>query len=159
NMAEQISFGPLPDEVAINREPRCPVILLLDVSASMKGKPITALNDGLVTFKDEMMADSLACKRVEVAVVTFGSSVETICPFTTAEQFQPPVLSENGDTPMGAAILLAIDMLRDRKDWYKAYGLSYYRPWIFLITDGGPTDEWASAAVKVKQGEDKKSFA
>ena len=58
-------------EFAENPEPRCPCVLLLDTSSSMQGLPIDALNQGLRTFKDELMKDPLASRRVEVAVVTF----------------------------------------------------------------------------------------
>jgi hypothetical protein len=47
---------------ADNPEPRCPCLLLLDVSGSMRGQPIAELNAGLTTFKDELMADALAAK-------------------------------------------------------------------------------------------------
>ena len=59
-------------EFADNPEQRCPCLLLLDTSASMRGEPIRELNAGLVAFKDELAADDLATKRVEVAVLTFG---------------------------------------------------------------------------------------
>src|SRR5262249_44555025 len=41
---------------------------------------------------------------------------------------------------------------------YKGNGISYFRPWIFLVTDGGPTDEWRAAAAQVKLGEQGKAF-
>jgi uncharacterized protein YegL len=163
-MSEQIPFpseqpsAAFQPELALNPEPRLACVLLLDVSYSMAGAPIAQLNDGLRAYKDELVADSLALKRVEVAVVTFGGTVQSLCDFTIAEQFQPPTLTANGDTPMGAALNQAVDMLQQRKGMYKSAGLAYFRPWIFMITDGAPTDEWRSAAQRVKEGETRKEF-
>jgi len=155
-MSDQISFETA--EFANNPEPRCPCVLILDVSVSMSGQPISELNAGLTVFKDELAADSLAMKRVEVGVVTFGP-VRVESPLQPAASFYPPTLSVQGDTPMGAAIRQAIELVNDRKQEYRNNGISYYRPWIFLITDGGPTDEWKSAAAAVREGEASKKFA
>ncbi|EHC4341603.1 VWA domain-containing protein [Escherichia coli] len=155
-MSEQITFA--TSDFASNPEPRCPCILLLDVSGSMNGRPINELNAGLVTFRDELLADPLALKRVELGIVTFGP-VHVEQPFTSAANFIPPILFAQGDTPMGAAITKALDMVEERKREYRANGISYYRPWIFLITDGAPTDEWQAAANKVFRGEEDKRFA
>jgi uncharacterized protein YegL len=64
---DQIPFDH-PDLVT-NPEPRCACLLLLDTSGSMQGQPIAELNAGLVTLKDELMADSKAAQCVEIAVV------------------------------------------------------------------------------------------
>jgi uncharacterized protein YegL len=153
---EQVAFG--TDNFADNPEPRCPCLLLLDTSGSMSGAPIAELNAGLVGFKDELVSDSLAMKRVEVAVISFGP-VNIENSFHTAPNFFPPNLSANGDTPMGAAIRQGIDLVQQRKKEYRANGISFYRPWVFLITDGAPTDEWQSAAALIREGESSKSFA
>lgn len=155
-MIEQISFE--TNDFASNPEPRCPCVLLLDVSGSMGGRPLDELNAGLTVFKDELTADALAMKRVEVAVVTFGP-VKVEMPFTSAAMFYPPALQAQADTPMGAAISQALTLVRDRKQEYKANGISYYRPWVFLITDGAPTDSWQAAAAAVREGEASKQFA
>lgn len=154
---DQVPFGAV--SFADNPEPRCPCVLLLDVSASMYGAPVSELNQGLLTYKDDLAADSLAAKRVEVAVVTFGGQVQVARDFTTAETFSAPTLEATGDTPMGQAIAQAIDMLQARKTLYRENGIQFYRPWIFLITDGEPTDSWQAAAERVRQGETAKAFA
>ncbi len=165
-MSKDLDQVPLPGKKIVpfsnaifaeNPEPRCPCLLLLDTSSSMAGRPIEELNTGLVAFKDELMADSLASKRVEVGIVTFGPALP-VTHFQTADTFQPPLLTAGGDTPMGAAIELGLAMVRDRKDEYRRNGVEYYRPWVFLITDGAPTDTWTQAASQVHLAEESKTL-
>lgn len=188
-MSDQLEYaGFEASEFAENPDPRVPCVLLLDTSGSMAevvgdagqatgqtvmqdgqlcdvvsgGKSrIDLLNEGLVTLKETLAADSLASRRAEIAIVTFGGTVTTIQDFVTAENFHPPHLHASGSTPMGQAILTGLEMIAKRKATYRSAGVSYYRPWIFLITDGGPDsgDPWKSAAAQVKQGEASKSFA
>lgn len=139
-----------------NQEPRCPCVLLLDVSASMRGKSIRELNDGVTILTNELRKDSVAPLRVEIAIITFGSEVEMIREFTTINKFNPPTLSAHGLTSMGRAINLALDKLEERKEVYRQNFISHYRPWVFLITDGEPNDEWQTAAQRIREFEAKK---
>ena len=147
-------------EFVENPEPRCPVVLLLDTSSSMSGERINQLNAGIATFKQEVERDTTASLRVEVAIVTFNSDVQTVQDFVTIDQFSPPKLVAEGLTAMGQGIELALDKVKNRKSIYKENGIQYYQPWVFLITDGGPTDEWKDAAQRVRQAvaEKKLSF-
>lgn len=145
-------------EFALNPEPRCPCVLVLDTSGSMSGAAISALNEGVQQFASEIQKDPLAAQRVEVAIITFGP-VRKALDFTTAMSFVPPPLVAEGVTPMGEAILRALDTISARKLSYKSSGISYYRPWIFLITDGAPTDSVEAAGQRIREAEANKSVA
>lgn len=128
-------------EFAENPEARCACVLLLDTSGSMQGTAIDALNQGLWAFKEDLMKNSLASRRVEVAVVTFDSDVKVVHEFVTADSFEPPTLTAQGLTHLGAGIHQALDMIQARKVLYRTHGVAYYRPWIFMVTDGEPQGE------------------
>jgi uncharacterized protein YegL len=152
---DQQPFGDVT--FAENPEPRCPCVLLLDTSTSMSGAKIAELNAGLQVFAEELRSDAMAAKRVEVAIVSFGP-IQTVQHFITADAFQAPTLVTAGDTPMGGAIRHAVDLVTERKASYKANGIGFYRPWLFLITDGAPTDDVTAATAIIKEGEASKSL-
>jgi uncharacterized protein YegL len=129
----------------------------------MQGEAINALNEGLQTFKHQLNQDNLAKKRVEVAIVTFNTEVAVVQDFVTADEFEPPTLAAEGLTQMGAAILQGLEMIEARKAQYRANGVAYYRPWVFLITDGEPQGEPDSllekAAQQIKNDEENQRVA
>lgn len=155
-------FGIEPTDMPENSDPRCPTVLILDVSSSMGGRPIQELQAGVTQYIDELAADPLAKRRVEVAIVTFGGVVQVAHGFSAADKFATPTLSASGDTPMGQAIIRGLDLLKERKAELARLGIPQYRAWIFLITDGGPTDErlpaWKDAVQRLHEGEQRRSF-
>lgn len=138
-------------EFAENPDPRCPCILLLDVSSSMQGDSIGALNEGLKAFQREVSGDLIAARRVEIAIITFGSSAQTVQGFVTVDQFTAPQLTAGGQTHLGAGIETALNLLEQRKATYRNSGVAYYRPWVFLITDGAPLGEPESVVDAARQ--------
>lgn len=161
-----MSEGRLEDlvEIANPQHPHCPTVLVLDTSGSMAGDKIRQLNDAIRFFQEDVASDDLARKRVEVALVSFGGEVRLEQGFTSAEEMKAPTLRADGGTPMGAAILKAVDLVRERKAEYRAVGTDYFRPWVFLITDGQPTDmnagddTWRRVVEAVHDGEGRGEF-
>jgi uncharacterized protein YegL len=150
-------------EFAENSEARCPCILLLDTSGSMSGEPIAALNRGLKTFKEDLLKDNLAKRRVEVAIVTFNSEVNVVQDFVTIDRFEPPTLEAQYQTHTGSGVNKALDLLQGRKAQYRNNGITYYRPWVFMVTDGEPYGEADAvvnqAAKRIKEEEANKRVA
>lgn len=151
-------------DIPYPQHPHCATVLVLDTSASMSGNKIAELNEGLRILTDELKEDDLAVKRIDLAVITFGKGVEIVRPFTGISAFDPPELTAGGYTPMGEAILEAVRLVEERKAEYRTIGTDYYRPWIFLITDGQPTDmrkgdeTWEKVIAAVHGGEKDHKF-
>ena len=49
---------------------------------------------------------------------------------------------------MNEAINTALDALEARRQEYKENGIIYYRPWLFVLTDGHPTDTHLEAGTR-----------
>lgn len=126
----------------------------------MNGEPIVRLNEALGCLAADLSGDSLAMKRVEVAVVNFPP-VQTLHDFSTPDRFVPPKLSTSGGTPLGAAVRHALALIEQRKEYYRAVHIDWYRPWIFLITDGEPDwdDDWRGAAAAARDAEAKNKLS
>ena len=126
--------------VANQGERHIPAVLLVDISGSMAGASIDELNQGLIEFGQALQEDSLALGRAEVSVISFNSEVKTEVGFRPATDYQAPRLAANGLTSLNEAIIEALNAIEERKAQYKEQGVSYYRPWLFVLTDGAPTD-------------------
>ena len=159
-MAEQIphlSFPvPAPRADDLNATQRTPLVLLLDTSESMAGLAIKELNEGLRQLRQDLQADPQARRGVEIAVVTFGGEVTVVNDFFPAANFEVTELKAGGNTPLGGAISKGLELLQARKRQLKDSATSYTRPWMFLITDGSPTDDWRGAAAKLREEEERK---
>ena len=142
-----------------NPAPRCPVMLLLDTSGSMSGTPIEELRDGLKQFLRETSDDETASMSVELEIITFGGGVGIAAPFAPVNVINDnrPTLDANGNTPLGEALTLASNELRERRRLYKNKGISSYKPWVILMTDGEPNDDWEEPARAMRSlGEQRK---
>lgn len=152
-----ITQTPFAEEprVAAPNEPHLACVLLLDTSGSMAGDAIDSLNEGINNFIKKTAADEIAQKRVDVAIVAFDDEPRIELDFTPICQMEPVRLTAGGCTAMGAAINKAIDMVKERNRFYVTLGTQCYQPWIFMITDGHPTDDITEAAERIRTEESK----
>ena len=154
-MLNQETFG--PPKIAAPNEPHLACVLLLDTSSSMSGPPINSLNQALQDFKDKVSMDEMAQKRVDIAIIEFNSSVRMVQNFTPISEMLPITLQATGSTAMGEGINLAIDVVKERNRFYNSLGTPVFKPWIFMITDGGPTDSIENAISRIQLEESKGS--
>lgn len=155
----QTGFNEVPGSVGISapNEPHMACVLLLDTSSSMSGDPINSLNKAINDFKEQTSLDELAQKRVDIAIIEFNDNARVVQDFTPLPQLQPVSLSANGYTAMGEGINLAIDKVKERNRFYSSMGTPCFKPWIFMITDGAPTDDISAARQRIMDEESKGS--
>lgn len=138
NTSERIPYV----EFADNANERTPCVLVLDCSGSMRGEPIKQLNVGLATLEKELKEDIDASSRVQLLIVkAYGADeVKVESDWTDAMNFEAPVMEAGGLTPLGKAMDTALQKIEEQKCLYDSCGITSKRPWIFLISDGEPTD-------------------
>lgn len=127
-------------------------VLVTDHSVSLtRNNAIGKLNQGLITFKQQCCDDPELRKALDIAHVTFSTDVQVLQEFAPIDQMTVHTLTAEGNTSMGAALNAAADMIEQRKDVYRQLGTPYHRPWIFLITDGEPNDNYGPAFQRMKE--------
>ncbi len=149
-------------EFADNPETRCPVVLILDISASMDGPPIKTVNQALAKFRDNIQEDTTTSLRADVAVIAFNDEARLVQDFTNGTAFEPPVLTADGRTNYSKAINLALDLIEARKQSYSEGGVAHYRSLAYFLTDGNPIDaraDLANAAMRLAEVEKNRSVA
>ena len=129
---------------------RLPVYLLLDCSTSMQGHPIMAVNEGLNMIYRQLMNDLRAQDSVHISLIRFASQANQD-PLTPLLYFQPPVLTANGNTALGAALQLLVQSIREDLVMNTMQRHGDYRPLAFLLTDGEPNDYYKDAVQQLRQ--------
>ena len=124
-------------ETPANYEQKCPVVFVLDRSISMR-RAIDELNKGLEKFEQELIQDSVAAARLDIAVISFGDDYVTERDFGLIDSEPMPKLTVKGTTKLVDATRAAIEKIRARKEWYRKSGQTCYRAFLILITDGYP---------------------
>ncbi|MDR3153056.1 MAG: VWA domain-containing protein [Deltaproteobacteria bacterium] len=130
---------------------RLPVYLLLDVSESMAGPPLRAVDEGVRLMLRALKKNPYALETLHMSVITFAARAEVALPLTELLSVVPPKLAVRPGTAMGAALTLCRELIsRDVKKSLPG-DKGDYRPLVFILTDGAPTDDWRGPAADLKR--------
>lgn len=131
-------------------ERRLPVYLVLDVSESMLGEGMDALQKGLAELMMELHGDAQALETAWVSVITFAGRAEQVVPLTELAGVRIPPLRCRPGTALGGALTLLAECIRREVRTQSAHGKGDWKPLVFLLTDGMPTDDWEPAASRLR---------
>lgn len=126
---------------------RLPIYLVLDVSGSMNGAAIQAVNAGLKELETAVRQDPHALETAHFSVITFSDDATQIVPLTEAGSFHCPTLNADGYTCLGKAMSLLGDCFSRDLHAKDANHPGDWKPLVFLFTDGEPTDDDWRASV------------
>jgi uncharacterized protein YegL len=130
---------------------RLPVYILADCSGSMTGDPIEQVKTGIRTLHANLMGDPSAVETAFLSVIAFDSEARQVVPLVEVTQFEPPDLRASGTTALGGALQILGQCLEIEVRKTTAEVKGDWKPLVFLLTDGAPTDDWQTHAERLKQ--------
>lgn len=136
------------EDLVSNAATRLPICICVDASYSMRtGRRMQQANEGIRHFIKEINEDTYAADSVELCIISFGGSEAKVeQKFCLARKVDYRDIVASGTTPLGQAVILALDKIEERKKRYEDHGITTYKPWLILIGDGEATDVYQKAA-------------
>ena len=130
---------------------RLPVYLLLDTSGSMSGEPIEAVKNGVQIMISSLRQNPQAIETAFLSVITFDSTANQIIPLTDLASFQMVDIRATGVTALGEALKLVAHKIDTEVQKTTTEQKGDWKPLVFIMTDGIPTDDWQSGLNQFKK--------
>lgn len=119
-----------------------PFYLVCDVSYSMVND-MPELNDGIRRLRRAVVSEPVVDDVAQIGILTFSDSAKVVLPLSQMSWNDVPVLSAEGGTNYGAAFRLLSQVIAQDAASLKAQGYKVYRPCVFFLSDGEPSDsDW-----------------
>jgi len=130
---------------------RLPVYLLLDTSGSMSGEPIEALKNGVQVMISSLRQNPQAIETAFISVITFDSKAQQIIPLTDLSTFQMVDIKASGVTALGDGLEVLSKAIDREVARTTAETKGDWKPLVFIMTDGLPTDDWQRGLAEFKK--------
>ncbi len=129
------------EELLSNPEPRLPMVICVDSSFSMRrDKRLDRLADGVRYLCFKLGRNMVARLSVEMCVLSFGGAQAGVyVEFAHPHQVARPVMIATGERPLADGVRTALDSLRHRLGRYEDTGVSWFTPWLVVLSSGDDT--------------------
>jgi uncharacterized protein YegL len=120
-----------------------PFYIICDTSTSMKGAPISAVNNELPNIHRTIAMDPTVNDKCKLSIIGFNTKPKVELPLKRlADVGKMPTLVAGGRTNYGALFKELRNIIEADVQAEKDAGNAVLRPVVYFISDGGATDSW-----------------